>query len=176
MSYLKRLLLLFFVMAACVGCDQTTKVYAERHLPDSRVIRFLRDTVRLQVAHNDGAFLSLGASASKRSRDVVLRVGIAALLICLALYAVLRSQAHVLSTFALALVIAGGTSNLIDRYVNDGYVVDFLNIGRGPLRTGIFNIADVALVGGLAIWIVQGWRRADKRDRLKVRHLPTNDA
>lgn len=176
MSTLKRLLLLFFVVVACVGCDQTTKIYAERYLPDSRLIRFLGDTVRLQVAHNDGAFLSLGAKASKHWRDAVLRVGIAAFLICLALYAVLRSQSHALSTLALALMIAGGTSNLIDRYVNDGYVVDFINIGLGPLRTGIFNVADVALMAGLAIWMVQGWRRTDKADRLKVQRLPTDAA
>jgi signal peptidase II len=31
-------------------------------------------------------------------------------------------------------------------------VTDFLNLGIGPLRTGIFNVADVALtVGALAL-------------------------
>ena len=30
MGYMKRLLLLIFVLLACVGCDQTTKGYAER--------------------------------------------------------------------------------------------------------------------------------------------------
>lgn len=162
MGYIKRLLLLIFVVLACVGCDQTTKSYAERYLPASRSVHFLGDTVRLQVAHNHGAFLSLGANAPKGWRDAVLRTGIAALLISLTIYAVGRPQSHWSVTLALSLMIAGGTSNLIDRYVNDGYVIDFINIGLGPLRTGIFNVADMELMTGLAMLLVQSWRRRDR--------------
>jgi len=36
-----------------------------------------------------------------------------------------------------------GVGNLIDRFLFDGRVTDFLNVGIGSLRTGIFNIADV---------------------------------
>ena len=164
MSYMKRLLLLIFVMLACVGCDQTTKGYAERYLPASQSVQLLGNTVRLQVAHNHGAFLSLGANAPKSWRDTVLRLGITVLLISLAIYAVARPQSDGSMTLALSLMIAGGTSNLIDRYVNDGYVIDFINIGVGPLRTGIFNVADMALMAGLAIWILQSWRRRGRRD------------
>lgn len=165
MSYMKRLLLLIFVMLACVGCDQTTKGYAERYLPASQSVQFLGNTIRLQVSHNYGAFLSLGASAPKSWRDTVLRLGITVLLISLAIYAVWRPQSDGSMTLALSLMIAGGTSNLIDRYVNDGYVVDFINIGFGPLRTGIFNVADMALMAGLAIWILQSWRQRRRDDR-----------
>jgi lipoprotein signal peptidase len=35
-----------------------------------------------------------------------------------------------------------------------GNVTDFLNIGVGPVRTGIFNFADVALMLGLALLVV----------------------
>lgn len=163
MSYLKRLFLLIFVVVACVGCDQTTKGYAERYLPASQSVQLFGNTVRLQVAHNHGAFLSLGANAPKSWRDAVLRSGIAVLLISLAIYAVGRPQSRSM-TLALSLVIAGGTSNLIDRYVNEGYVIDFINIGWGALRTGIFNVADIALMAGLAMWIVQSWRRRTRHD------------
>ena len=40
---------------------------------------------------------------------------------------------------------------MIDRILHKGTVVDFLNVGIGPLRTGIFNIADVAIMGGAII-------------------------
>jgi hypothetical protein len=30
-----------------------------------------------------------------------------------------------------------------------GSVIDFMNVGLGSLRTGIFNVADVAILGGL---------------------------
>jgi signal peptidase II len=38
----------------------------------------------------------------------------------------------------LALLLAGGFGNLIDRVLHDGSVTDFLNVGIGPIRTGIF--------------------------------------
>jgi signal peptidase II len=47
-----------------------------------------------------------------------------------------------------ALVIAGGTSNWIDRVIA-GKVVDFIVVGIGPLRTGVFNVADVAIMVGV---------------------------
>jgi signal peptidase II len=49
---------------------------------------------------------------------------------------------------AVSLVFAGGVGNLIDRIIHNGFVVDFINIGIGPIRTGIFNVADVAVMGG----------------------------
>jgi signal peptidase II len=51
----------------------------------------------------------------------------------------------------LSLVCAGGISNVIDRIAYDGSVVDFLNMGIGPLRTGIFNVADMAITTGAVL-------------------------
>lgn len=62
-----------------------------------------------------------------------------------------------LSRVGLALFFAGGASNLIDR-VAFGSVIDFLNIGLGQFRTGIFNVADVAIVAGVAILLFEGYR------------------
>ncbi len=44
--------------------------------------------------------------------------------------------------------VAGGIGNLIDRMLLDGHVTDFMNLGIGSFRTGIFNIADVILMMG----------------------------
>jgi signal peptidase II len=54
---------------------------------------------------------------------------------------------------ALGLVAGGGISNLIDRLVYDGRVTDFLNIGIGSFRTGIFNLADMAILAGALLLI-----------------------
>jgi signal peptidase II len=56
---------------------------------------------------------------------------------------------------ALALVAGGGISNLIDRLLNDGRVTDFLNVGIGALRTGIFNVADMAILLGALLLILK---------------------
>jgi len=54
----------------------------------------------------------------------------------------------------LGLLWAGGASNLIDRLAHDR-VVDFLNVGLGPLRTGIFNVADMAVTAGVLLVLVR---------------------
>ena len=53
----------------------------------------------------------------------------------------------------IALFFAGGISNWIDRVLR-GSVVDFMNVGVGWLRTGIFNFADVAILLGIAVFAV----------------------
>ena len=55
---------------------------------------------------------------------------------------------------ALALYIGGGLGNLIDRLFNNGVVVDFMNVGVGSLRTGIFNVADMAIMAAVAILLI----------------------
>lgn len=47
------------------------------------------------------------------------------------------------------LILAGGFGNLYDRAINDGRVVDFMLLQLGPLQTGIFNVADIAIMAGL---------------------------
>ena len=53
----------------------------------------------------------------------------------------------------MALFIAGGVSNWVDRVVS-GSVVDFMNVGVGWLRTGIFNFADVAIMLGITLFVL----------------------
>jgi signal peptidase II len=61
-----------------------------------------------------------------------------------------------LQTIAAALVCGGGLGNLIDRFSQHGYVTDFLNLGIGSVRTGIFNVADFALLFGLGMLVFSG--------------------
>jgi signal peptidase II len=56
---------------------------------------------------------------------------------------------------ALALLAASGLGNLIDRVMQHGLVTDFLNVGIGPLRTGIFNVADMVGMIGIAIFLLR---------------------
>ena len=158
MNIVKRILLILFVLVACVGCDQSTKTYAESNLPKVQALSFLADTIRLQVAHNEGAFLSLGASAPKPWRLAALRLGVSTLLLVLLGYVLRTRVARPLFIFALSLILAGGVSNLIDRFKHGGYVVDFINLGVGSLRTGIFNVADIAITFGVLLLLVQSWR------------------
>jgi len=57
-------------------------------------------------------------------------------------------------------VCGGGLSNLVDRIAYDGHVVDFLNIGIGSLRTGIFNVADMAITAGALLLAFDSFRKS----------------
>ena len=85
----------------------------------------------------------------------------AVILIAVSVYLALPRERMPIVVVALALILSGGIGNLIDRIAYSGIVVDFMNMGlpwvsiRGwEPRTGIFNIADLAIVGGLLLMIL----------------------
>lgn len=152
MAKAKRMIVLICVLFSTVGCDQATKSVAQSHLRASPSISFLNDVVRLQYAENPGAFLGLGAGLSETAYHWVFPVVAALVLVGLLLFALRASQTMpFVLLVAFALFLGGGISNLIDRLVHDGRVVDFMNVGLGSLRTGIFNVADMALMAGVIL-------------------------
>lgn len=64
----------------------------------------------------------------------------------------------------LRLALGGAIGNLIDRVRFDGLVIDFMNLGIGPLRTGIFNVADVAISVGAVLLILPHFAPARPED------------
>ena len=70
------------------------------------------------------------------------------MLAALLAYLFISKPQNPIVSVAIALIVGGGVSNLIDRLRYGGYVVDFLNVGIGSLRTGIFNVADMAIMVG----------------------------
>jgi signal peptidase II len=164
MTILNRLLFVGFVLLACVGCDQSTKRFAEANLPHTEPLSFLADTVRLQTAYNEGAFLSIGASGSESWRLATLRIGVAVMLAGLLAYTLFVAPGKPRLILAPALLIGGGTSNLIDRFTNGGYVTDFINLGVGTIRTGIFNVADMVITAGVLLLITTAWQNQPRPD------------
>ncbi len=148
MKFSKRLILVFIVLAFCVGCDQATKSIAVSSLPEMKTFSYLGDTFRLELTYNRGAFLSLGSSLPDILRHSIFTIGICFFLLGALTYALLSKSGNFSAILAVSLLFAGGVGNLIDRIIHDGSVVDFINVGIGPLRTGVFNIADVAIMGG----------------------------
>ena len=156
MTRVKRLAIVMLVLLLCVGCDQAAKFTAKGHLAGDSVIRLFGDTVRLQYAENQGAFLGLGASLPKQARFWVFTAVVFTMLAAMLVYLTLAKGLEFITVVALSLVLAGGIGNLIDRAVYDGAVIDFLNVGIGDLRTGIFNLADVAITTGVSLLVLSG--------------------
>ena len=159
MTTLKRVLLILLTVVWCVGYDQATKSIAKSHLPKSQMLSFVGDTVRLQYTENKGAFLGLGASLSENWRGMIFTGGVATFLLGVLGYLLVASNLPAVTVLAFSLVLGGGLSNLLDRVAYGGYVVDFINLGIGSLRTGIFNAADVAITIGVLLVVFGGQRQ-----------------
>ena len=143
-----RLFVLIFTALATIGCDQVAKQAASHVLSSAPDRSYLADTVRLSYAENTGGFLSLGAGLPPAVRTAVFTVATGVALLALAMVA-FRRRSDTWAATGLVLLFSGGVSNWLDRIAR-GSVVDFLNVGIGPIRTGIFNLADVAIMCGAA--------------------------
>lgn len=148
--------MLCLLLAATAGCDRVTKHYAVTTLAGNPGQSYLGDTIRLDYHENAGGFLSTGSTWSPSARTIVFQVANGAFLFGTLILAY-RYQWSRLAASGLILFLAGGVSNWIDR-VTIGRVVDFLNVGVGPVRTGIFNVADVAIIAGVALLVFDHYR------------------
>ncbi|MCP4661086.1 MAG: signal peptidase II [bacterium] len=154
MKIRKRFVIILVVLSCGVGCDQATKEVARHALQGAEPISWCHNVVRLHYTENTGAFLGLGATLPDTARFWIFLVAPAVALGGMAVFGGMSSRLERRDLLMLSCAIGGGLSNLIDRLVQDGRVSDFLNIGIGTLRTGVFNVADVLImlgVGGLLL-------------------------
>jgi signal peptidase II len=162
MAFRSRALVTFIILFACIGCDRVTKIIAKQNLPQDEVISLWKDTVRLGYTENPGAFLSFGANISEPVRYVVFTLIVGLFLSGLLIYQLSSKQMTRLQVLAMSLVLGGGYGNLIDRVFHEGHVFDFLNVGIGPLRTGIFNVADISITLGVLWFLVLAFIHRDR--------------
>ena len=149
-----RIALILFIMVAILAVDQATKYYAVQSLQGESTQRYLGDTLRIQFATNTGAFLGLGNALPENVRFWLFNVFTSVVIVGIFVYVLAASRMKALESIAFALLISGGIGNLIDRIMRDGIVVDFLNMGVGKLRTGIFNVADVGIMAGIFLLLM----------------------
>jgi signal peptidase II len=163
----RRLILFAWLAPLVVALDHVTKLMAVAQLRFSPRLSYLGDLLRLQYSENAGAFLGLGAELQPRVRFWLLTVAVGALLVGILALLFTRDGVTRGEAVGLTLIGAGGFSNWIDRLLNEGVVIDFLNLGVGGLRTGIFNVADMAITGGvlfLAVLSLTGRRTEQHSD------------
>ncbi|MEJ5308952.1 MAG: signal peptidase II [Anaerolineae bacterium] len=157
----RKILLILIILCVCVTGDQVTKAIAKQHLAGVPTIYMLGGTVMLRYSENVGAFLSLGARLPETARVWIFIVFNSLVLAGTLIFTLKMHSLSVWGVIAGALIVSGGFSNLIDRLFHNGAVVDFLNIGIGKVRTGIFNLADVAIMAGIGLLLIEAWRREE---------------
>lgn len=129
--------------------DQASKLWAISTFKNGPALSWAWDTFRITYAENSGAFLSLGAQLPEFIRFLVMVVFNAIVLLAVAVFLWVKREMPDRQRIVLGVILAGGIGNLIDRVCYSGVVIDFLNIGIGSLRSGIFNLADVWVSGGV---------------------------
>lgn len=149
-----------------IALDRITKLLAIAFLKGQASLSFLGQTVVLTYAENSGAFLGMGADWPlwiKYSLLVIIPI-----VVCLIAFAYgLFKETDKYRLVLIVSVVAGGLGNLVDRLINDFRVVDFMNFGIGPLRTGILNVADISVTFGAILLVIHELRQ-NKADAAKV--------
>jgi len=147
-----RVFALLALLTMTVGCDRVTKHWAVTSLAGAPDRSFLAGTLQLEYAENEGGFLSIGSNLPPTARLAIFSVATSLMLIGLLIIGI-KYHGSYWHLVALGLAFAGGASNLLDR-ITRGTVIDFVTIGVGHVRTGVFNIADVAILAGICMFLV----------------------
>jgi signal peptidase II len=150
-----------------IGCDQLTKELAKRELIYAPTSVHLLGLIRFEYAENPGSFMSIGAGLPEILRRWI---HIASAFVVILGFFLLFSYAYRLDRLRLlgySLLLAGACGNLVDRFNNEGRVIDFIVLRVGNLQTGVFNLADVFIMTGLAMILLRINRQHRARPGLK---------
>ncbi|CAK9889827.1 MULTISPECIES: signal peptidase II [Pseudomonas] len=109
----------------------------------------------IALSLNPGAFLSLGAGLAPGVKQLIFIVGVAVVVGWATWWSLARWTSAPARAAAVYFIALGGASNLIDRVFREGHVVDYMVLNVGTVHTGVFNIADVAIMvgAGVLLWV-----------------------
>jgi lipoprotein signal peptidase len=155
-----------FVSALVVlGADQGSKYWILHvlDLPDLGQVVLL-PVLNLTFVRNQGVTFGLLNGLGSWSHFVLAAI---ALLVVGALCVWLRRAENALSALAIGAIAGGAVGNVIDR-LRYGAVVDFIHAHVGQWSWYVFNVADAAIVCGVAVLVLES--QLLHRSRHKVKH------
>lgn len=127
--------------------DMATKAYFNGFTVGQVVAGPFLGLVQFRLVHNTGAAWGM-------FDDSTFALGVMSTVVCVALTVYLftaAKRASVMETVGLALIVAGGLGNALDRFTL-GYVVDFIDTVFINFPT--FNVADIGVTCGFVIFFV----------------------
>ena len=145
-------LIVFLILNIAV--DQISKFIVRLEISDYEHIALIKNIFTLTRVENSGAFLSLGDNMPYVFRLIIL-TGLPLLFLGYGLY-YLFSKPNLPGSMQIALcfLIGGGIGNLYDRIVH-GSVTDFMHLDFHIFQTGVFNFADISIMIGIGILLLQ---------------------
>ncbi len=159
-----RIIVFLVLVLINFGCDQISKSIVRKEVKANTTIQLIDGNFILTKVENTGAFLGMGSDFSPFLRDILF-LWLPALLILGALIWILnKKDVEWILIFAFSFIIGGGIGNILDRIVY-GSVTDFLHINLGIIKTGIFNLADVSVMVGMGILLIENFRAKNKVEK-----------
>lgn len=152
----KRLIRFTIAIAILASIDLATKWWAITILEDET--RQLPGPVDLQLHNNTGTAFGLFSGLPAFALSVAT---VAFLAVVVNMW-----RKELAPSGPLALIVAGGVANVVDRVAGNG-VVDMLHTGWWPT----FNLADVFITVGVVWWIAVATLLADASDEHPLPHL-----
>ncbi len=154
MKSIPRTALILIIIIANIAVDQVTKKITRDQIEYNETIEVIGEYLILTKVENEGAFLGMGSSLSPIMRKLLLLVLPAAVMLALLVYLIRNKDITRLSMIALSFIVGGGIGNIYDRIVY-GSVTDMVFIDLQFAHTGIFNAADVSVMIGTGIILVE---------------------
>ncbi len=151
-----RTLAIVVILILNIGCDQISKNIARQNIDYNEQISLMDDYLILTKVENSGAFLSVGHSLPQPLKSLLLTVLPSTILVFALLYLLTKKGMSNVVVTGICFVIGGGFGNLYDRIVH-GSVTDFLHIDFVLFRTGIFNMADVSIMTGMFLILLDSY-------------------
>ncbi len=147
---LTRKLIPLTLTALIICIDQISKHIVSKSLPYGKPIPVVGDFFRLLYVKNPTIAFSIGRDLDGHVRDFVVFLLPVVVLIIIILFYFISRDITSSQYWALAAIIGGGLSNILDRFVKSGGVVDFLDFKfygiLGFKRWPTFNFADMSVV------------------------------
>jgi len=152
-----KFILLLCLVALNVGCDQVSKIIVRQKIDYHENISLIKDRLTLTKVENTGAFLSMGDELPYAVRFALLSL-MPILVLGFGLYYLFtQNDLPVLMQAGMCFLLGGGIGNIYDR-LKFGSVTDFLHIDFGLFSTGIFNFADISIMTGIGMLLIQSFK------------------
>jgi signal peptidase II len=149
----------FITIIITIALDQISKVLVRSYVEAGSSSPIIGNYFQLMNVENEGAFLGMGSELNDTLRIILLLVLPVVVLGLVLRYILIDKKLDKWSLFAFSMIIGGGIANVFDR-IAFGSVTDFLYIKLTDLlRTGIFNIADLAVTTGMIILVIGSFRK-----------------
>jgi signal peptidase II len=121
----------------------------------------IKGVLNLQYAENCGAAFSMLRTAPRWLRVIVFgTVSIGAAFLLISMF--VRGAGGPLFALAVPLILSGAAGNNLGDRPRHGFVVDFLQVHPDLFNYPIFNVADIWIVAGAILMLVDGFLKPRK--------------